>query len=371
MFDDTLDSNDGVAQYVKTLGAWLTSEGHKVSYLVGSSRTREWKEGRVYSLSKNLSLRWGGNRLSISLLPKIKLIKSILKNNQLDILHVQVPYSPFMAQRVINLTPSSTAVIGTFHVYPANKLAYYGSKLLRAIYGKSLLRFDKQISVSMAAHSYAADCFGINSEVVPNVVDLLRFRSIKEEIDPNKIVFLGRLVERKGAVYLIKAFDLLRKKLPDAYLVIAGDGPQRSALEKFVKQNDLENRVSFLGYIKEEDKPSFLATAALACFPSLYGESFGIVLAEAMAAGSGAVLAGNNPGYASLLKEKPELLIDPTDTPEFASRLYRLLIDKKLRQEVYNWQNAQAKRFDINLVGLKIIDIYRQAIASRDKSRHN
>src|SRR5581483_312331 len=110
-------------------------------------------------------------------------------------------------------------------------------------------------------------------------------KSTRAHFEPHKIVFLGRLVERKGVKYLIKAFNLLERNLPDAHLVIAGDGPQRPALEALVKEYNLQAKVSFLGYIEEEDKPSILASAAVACFPSLYGESFGIVLAEAMAAG--------------------------------------------------------------------------------------
>src|SRR5581483_4621761 len=258
LYDDTLDKNDGVAQYVKTLGAWLTSQGHDVTYLVGNSKIREWKKGRVYSISKNLPVRWGGNRLSISLIPRVRLIKKILDHRKFDVVHVQSPYSPFMAKRVINLLSPEVAVVGTFHVYPANTIAYKSSKALRIIYGRSLLRFDRQISVSSAAQSYAKDAFNIDSEIIPNVVDLERFKSTRAHFEPHKIVFLGRLVERKGVKYLIKAFNLLERNLPDAHLVIAGDGPQRPALEALVKEYNLQAKVSFLGYIEEEDKPSIL-----------------------------------------------------------------------------------------------------------------
>ena len=74
LYDDTLDSSDGVSQYVKTLGAWLSKRGHKVSYLVGETESLEWAGGKIFSLSKNLRMRWAGNRMSISLIPEINKI---------------------------------------------------------------------------------------------------------------------------------------------------------------------------------------------------------------------------------------------------------------------------------------------------------
>ncbi len=78
--------------------------------------------------------------------------------------------------------------------------------------------------------------------------------------------------------------------------------------QNYVEQNNLRSSVKFLGFVNERDKPELLASAAIACFPSLGGESFGIVLIEAMAAGASVVLGGNNPGYTSVLGDRPESL---------------------------------------------------------------
>ncbi|HSX18104.1 MAG TPA: glycosyltransferase family 4 protein [Candidatus Saccharimonadales bacterium] len=372
LYDDTLDSSDGVAQYVKTLGAWLSAQGHSVSYLVGETKMPEWDGGKIYSLSKNLSVKWGGNRLSMSLIPRLSKINQVLKNNRFDVLHVQVPYSPFMAQRVINRIGPQTAVVGTFHVYPANQLTIFGSKILKVIYGGSLRRFDLQMSVSTAAQSYAKKSFGIDSIVEPNVINLSKFGKAEGATKGSKkIVFLGRLVERKGCMHLLRAFAMLKRSVPDASLTIAGDGPQRSKLESFVKRHKLSDSVKFLGYINERDKPALLASADIACFPSLYGESFGIVLIEAMAAGSKVVLAGNNVGYSAVLAEKSELLIDQRDSEQFAKRLQELLINEQLSNQLHKWQVDQVKKYDVAEVGPHLVSIYRRAIASRAKSRHN
>src|SRR5205085_10028703 len=109
VFDDSLDTNDGVAQYVKRVGAWLEAQGLQVSYLVGQSRINKWHNGSVYSLARNLPVRWAGNRLSIPIFSSGGRIKEVLTENQFDILHVQFPYSPFMAQLVINHASAETA----------------------------------------------------------------------------------------------------------------------------------------------------------------------------------------------------------------------------------------------------------------------
>src|SRR5581483_4638170 len=96
LYDDTLDSSDGVAQFVKNLGAYYSHQGHKVTYLCGETSTVVWAGGKVYSLSKNLRIAWGGNRLSMSLIPNLKAIRRVLGKNHFDVVHVQMPYSPFM-----------------------------------------------------------------------------------------------------------------------------------------------------------------------------------------------------------------------------------------------------------------------------------
>ena len=373
LYDDTLDSSDGVAHQVKTIGSWLSSKGHKVIYLVGQTKTREWSGGKVYSLAKNQKVIFNGNRLSIPRLASAAGIKEILHTEKLDILHVQMPYSPLMAMRVINRADKHPAIVGTFHIFPAGLASRWGSYFLRLMYGRSLSRFDTVMSVSSAAQKFARQAFGINSEVLPNVVD---FQKLHSQSGPNKsdylrIVFLGRLVSRKGAAQLLQAFLILHNQLPQVRLTIAGDGPQKTKLEQFVRKNKLTEAVEFLGFINESDKAPLLASANIACFPSLYGESFGIVLIEAMAAGAGVVLGGNNPGYQSVLGEQLVLLVNPKKTNEFAQRLQRLIIDKDLAKDLHEWQKQHVKQYDIDIVGEKLVNIYNRTIANKTRSGHN
>ena len=365
VFDDSLDSSDGVAQYVKTLGAWLSGQKYEVTYLVGETRLEKWAGGKVYSLAKNLKVAFNRNHLSVPLPGRQTTLRKLLKTEHFDLIHVQVPYSPFMAQRVIKKVPQSTALIGTFHILPANRLASWGSRLLRLVIGRSLRRFDQIVSVSQPAADFAKRAFGLDTIVIPNAVDIASFAktAAKPKRSGHKVVFLGRLVERKGAKQLLQAFSLLHEQRPQTRLVIAGDGPLRSTLESYVKKAGLSSAVKFKGFIKEADKAKLLASADIACFPALGGESFGIVLIEAMAAGAGLVIGGDNPGYRKVLGGREEALINPFDTVNFAERLQILLDDKKLASELHEHQQLDYRQYDIEIVGRQLLDVYKRAIA--------
>lgn len=366
LFDDTLDNDAGVAQYVKRIGGWLADHGHQVDYIVGQSSIKR-PEGRVYSAAHNMNVIWAGNRLSMPIWPKRQLINEIVESNKYDILHVMAPYSPFMSELVINRAAPTTAVIASWHIFPAGQLSVLGSRLLKLLYGHSLRRINQHLSVSSAAAAYAKQAFGIESQISPNVIDVQKFQpSATVRRIPGRIVFLGRLVPRKGCAELIKALALMLRKTDRKFeLVIAGDGPQRTQLESLVVRLDLSKHISFLGYIDESAKADLLASAEIACFPSIRAESFGIVLIEAMAAGSGVVLGGDNPGYRTVLGDQPSLLVNPQQTTAMAKRLDLLLSDHKLADDLHRWQLATVQQYDINKVGPQLETIYRRTIAKR------
>lgn len=374
VFDDSLDVNDGVAQQVKILGSYFSDQGHQVRYLVGQTKMEQWRGEKVYSLSRNVRVSFNANKLSTPLPANRKRIKQILSDEKFDVLHVQMPHSPFMAGRIIKAARKNTVIIGTFHILPAGKLSVWGSHFLKMLYGKSLKYFDYIASVSKPASVFAKQAYGIDSEVIPNTVNIHQFETKHRELSPlpfRRVVYLNRLVERKGCKQLIEAFALLLKSLPTTRLLIASDGHQRRKLEKLVSRLELSNNVKFLGFVSEADKPRLLANADIACFPSLYGESFGIVLLEAMASGASVVLGGNNPGYASVLSEQPLLLINPKDTQAFAVRLERLLTEKATIEGLHAWQLEHVKQYDVSTIGAQYLDVYNTAIANRGKNRHN
>jgi phosphatidyl-myo-inositol alpha-mannosyltransferase len=362
VLDDSLDKTDGVQQYVLTLGQWMRHQGHEVHYLVG--HTERTDIPHIHSLSRNIQTHFNQNRMSTPLPASKKLIKELLDKERFDALHIQMPYSPFMAGRVIKAAPKRTKVIGTFHIIPFSWIEKLATRLLGLVLWRTLRRFNAIYSVSEPARIFARRSFGVKSSVLPNVVNVAAFhvgKPIRKYNDGKiNIVFLGRLVERKGCMLLLKALEQLHQQhqLTNARVLICGKGQLLPELEKFVKDHHLRTVVHFVGFVSEEEKPHYLATADIAVFPSTGGESFGIVLIEAMAAGSRVVLGGNNIGYSSVLNQRPELLVNPLDTVEFAKTLKHFIASKRARLSAHAWQNQHVQQYDVAVVGRKLLEQY-------------
>ena len=369
VLDDSLDVPDGVQQYVVTVGSWLKAQGHDVHYVVGQTARADIPN--VHSMSKNIKVRFNKNRMTMPLPTSTKAIAQLLRQEQFDILHIQMPYSPFLAGRIIKAAPHNTAIVGTFHIAPHSKLVSFANKLLKAATRSSLSRFDAVFSVSPIAQLFARQTFGIESTVIPNTVNLAPYKKAKplpgygHELT---IMFLGRLVDRKGCGYLLKAINEIERHqltLLPFKVVICGKGPLEDLLKYYVLQHELEDTVEFVGFIDEKDKPSYLASADIAVFPSTGGESFGIVLLEAMAAGHATVLAGDNPGYSSVMQPFPQSLFDPKNTTDFAQKLANMMNDSGQRKALHDSQQKEVARYDVDTVGAQIVAEYNMALHKR------
>lgn len=371
VLDDGLNKPDGVQQYILMLGAYMHKRGHEVHYLVGETKRSDIQN--LHSLAKNIRVHFNGNSLTIPLPASGKKIKQLLQQEQFDVLHVQTPYSPFMGEKVVRRAAPETAVVGTFHILPFGVLARVATRLLGLVLWRSLRRFDGFLSVSQPAARFAKQTFGITSTIVPNVVDVAAFRSVKKTSANKrtlKVVFVGRLVERKGCRQLIAALIHLRQsgQLNDALkLEICGEGPLKASLQVMVNEAGLTKYVTFHGFVSEAKKIKVLQQADIAVFPALAGESFGIVLLEAMAAGRPIVLGGNNPGYRSVLADTPEALIEPAQPEVLAKQLQTFLASPVKREQLYVKQQKLVQRFDIEVVGKQIEQFYRTCKKNRSQ----
>lgn len=365
VLDDSLDSTDGVQQYVITLGKWLTSQGHSVKYLVGKSN-RQDLDG-IHSLGKNINVRFNQNALSIPLPTSRSKIRKIIDIEDFDVLHVQMPFSPFLAGRIISAAKPRTALVGTFHVLPASNFVSSATKVLGRVVGKRLARIDVVCCVSEPARKYMNQVFHIDGKVIPNGVDVSSFRPVYHKLETSikpKIVFLGRLVERKGVEYLLRAFAQMKNR-DQISLVIGGKGPLLNSLKRTVSSLGIDHLVSFIGFVPETEKAELLRSATIAVFPSVGGESFGIVLVEAIAAGANVVIGGDNPGYRTVLSGPIEQLVDPQDVVEFSKRLVSIIENPTLAHKLHNSQQNLLTKFDIETVGPKIFDLYQSALQGR------
>lgn len=370
VLDDTLDSSDGVQQYILTIGSWMESRGHDVHFIVGHTKRSDIRN--IHSFSKQFRVKFNRNVVSVSLPASPRKIQSILAKEHFDVLHVQMPYSPMLGSRVIAFSPKQTAIVGTFHTAPYSKFEKFANRLLGYALKPTLKAFDEVMSVSAPAQELGKRAFHMNSQIVPNVVSIKSFESknFNSNVTP-KIVFVGRQVPRKGCQHLIHALKILDDQNIDFNAVIIGKGPHEKKNKKLANTLKNPQKINFLGFVSEERKRKTLNSADLAVYPSTGGESFGIVLIEAMASGAGVVLAGNNAGYRTVMESMPQTLFDPRNHSGLADLLKFYLQDKKHALEVGAAQKELVMQYDVERVGHKIEEIYKAAVAKKNNTEHN
>ncbi|WP_026645089.1 glycosyltransferase family 4 protein [Bifidobacterium sp. AGR2158] len=374
VFDDTLDVLDGVQQHIVTIGEELRRRGHDVHYLVGE--THDSPVPNTHPLSRNVMVRFNGNRMRIPLPAKRARIRETLAAHDFDILHVQAPYSPFMAGRVLSAASRHTGVVATYHIASADLASRVGGRLLGLINASTHRRVDEVVAVSQVAARYAEQTAHVRGVVIPNPVDVDKLagaaraarRTGPSSSEEHLAVFLGRFVPRKGAELLLDAiaYGEAHDMFPEGFHVkFAGKGPLLDECRR--RAEALRTPIEFLGFVEEEDKPALLASADVAVFPATGGESFGIVLLEAIASGAGVTLAGDNPGYRSTLLGDDDALFDvgADHARVLADRIRRALVDPDWVQALHERELRLLARYDVGSVADRLEEVYRRAIADR------
>lgn len=273
-------------------------------------------------------------------------IEQMLTAEKFDVLHFHEPWIPVLSRQILGRSQSVN--IATFHAKIPETLMSRTVVKVVTPYLKSVLKDLHAITaVSDSAAEYVGGLTDESITIIPNGIDLAKYRAPKKTKAKHgkTILFIGRLERRKGVKYLLQAYSLLAQDDPDLKLIIAGDGPDREKLELLAEDLSLPN-VSFLGFVSEELKLQLLDEADLFCSPAVFGESFGIVLLEAMATGTVSI-AGNNSGYSDVMQELGAVsIINPRDGTEFARRLNLLLTNKPLRELWQTWAAEYVQQFD-------------------------
>lgn len=291
-------------------------------------------------------------------------IDNVLEYEKFDVLHFHEPWVPVLSRQI--LSRSTCVNVATVHAKLPETIA--SRALMRVVtpYTKPLIRYiDAFTAVSEAAAEYLRTLTDDPIEIIPNGIHTGHFRSPAHLADLPKtktILYIGRIEKRKGVKYLLRAFQILQERQPDARLIIAGDGVDREKMQELAKELLLRN-VEFLGFIDDHTKLQLLHSADLFCSPAIYGESFGIVLLEAMASGL-VTVAGNNPGYESVMTGLGQLsLVDPRDSKEFAHRMELLLTDEGIRLLWKKWAKKHVKQFEYTKVAALYLGAYERALA--------
>lgn len=290
-------------------------------------------------------------------------LERIVEEYQFDVLHFHEPWVPVLSRQL--LAKSKSVNIATFHARMPDGVMTKTIERVITPYTKSILKsFDGYTAVSDAAAHYVRSLTDNDIQIIPNGIDLHKYRPkrARTKRDRQTIVYIGRLERRKGVNHLIDAFACLQDE--NCELLIAGNGPDRKKLEHQVKQKRLTN-VSFLGFISEKEKIRLLREADVFCSPAIYGESFGIVLLEAMGCGA-PIVAANNPGYRSVMQGRGLIsLVNPEDADQVARRLALMLYDDELAQLFRKWALRNVKQYDYPKVVDKYEALYKKLLKNK------
>lgn len=357
----------GVQEHVMAQAAVLRERGHEVRVLTPRPRKHFDLPGDgVIFVGNSTKIKTPiKTSLELGISLNRDAVDDILAEENFDILHIHEPEVPILGSQIV--AKAICPVVATFHaIYPETPMART-IETFRIPYSRSIFsKLNAMTAVSDAAAIFVRERTTQEIRIVPNGIDLDKyaFKPERPHAGRKMILYIGRLEKRKGVLHLLKAYQQLVQKDNNVELVIAGDGELRDSLETFVKDNKLPH-VRFLGYIEEAEKLKLLHQATLFCSPALYGESFGIVLLEAMASGT-VTVAGANPGYSSVLKDTGSLsLVDPRQTAEFARRLELLLNDQELRTAWLNWAETYVRQFDYHHVVDQYEALYKEVLKKK------
>jgi phosphatidylinositol alpha-mannosyltransferase len=323
---------------------------------------------RVLRLGRAHCVRLSGTRFeaSIALGAERRRLQAAMREMAFDVVHYHALWTPLLALQAFACSSSPSVV--TFHDTPPDGLAGGISRGALSMMSRMLLpHVDAAIAVSEAPRGHLRPGPGQNIWVTPPCTDLRRFEApapARAPGDPLTILFVGRLEPRKGAGLLLTAYRRLCADGLRARLVIAGAGSEESALRRYASRHGLSD-VVFSGRFEDADAPSLYGSSDIVCAPSPYGESFGIVIAEAMASGKPVVAAANR-GYRTLLTGPgAQMLTAPGDADGLYARLKRLALSPALRAELGAWGRSEARRYDSRAVAPQLLDIYEHAISER------
>jgi phosphatidylinositol alpha-mannosyltransferase len=355
-----LSAPGGINNQIRTQAGALRRLGHHVRIFGPASAALDDGERALGGI---VGVSFGGTESGLGVDPRAFASVGRMLREPFDVVHVHEPLTPLVPWIV--LLRSRAPLVGTFHVHREQGHDLYAAfaPLLRPL----ARRLRARIAVSEAARRTVATHIPGDYEIVPNAIDVARFREPRPRpaalaADRRHVLYVGRLEPRKGVDVLIRAMRDVVSTASDVTLVVAGDGPLRADLEQ--RAAALHVPVMFAGRVTDEDLPAYLQHAEVVCAPALGGESFGIVLLEAMACAK-PVVASRIEGYEGLVGPfECARLAPPGDADAFAREIGWLLeSDDHRRQELGRRGAAAARDFDTEAIAHRLTAIYRRVLA--------
>ena len=353
----------GVRAHVANLARYLQAR-HDVRILAPSSEplARDGLDRSVVIAGRPVAVPYNRSVSPVALSPRVlRRTARLLREFEPHVVHVHEPLAPFASFAASARGPRP--LVGTFHAWSdADRMYRLAGPALRRV----ARRLDVRIAVSPSAQAYAAEALKLPMgafRIVPNGVDAEAFGAAKplpELADPERplLLFVGRLERRKGVDVLVRAFLRVRAENPRLRLCVVGEGPERERCQQMIPPA-LRPDALFVGAVTNEDLPRYHASADVFVSVATGGESFGIVLLEAMAAGL-PVIASDIPGYRTVMRDGVQgRMVGPGDAVALADAIEALLENRRLREAMGAEGRRSAARHAWPVVGAELEEVYR------------
>jgi phosphatidylinositol alpha-mannosyltransferase len=358
----------GVTENVFHTARELRARGHDVKIITSRFRSGETNHSEdVYRIGYNLLIPWNGAFADLTVgVHLARQMRALFEEHEFDVVHTHCPLVPTLPLLAVDHAPCPR--VGTFHSTGERSLAF---EVFHRQLERRIERLDGKIAVSRTAREFVARYFPGDYRVIPNGVDVNRFRP---GVAPHPglrepgcvhILFVGRLDPRKGVDVLLGAMpEVLERTRGRARLLLVGDSYLRARFEHSVPSS-ARRAVRFLGHVPSTDLPGYYAAADIFVSPATGKESFGIVLVEAMASGR-PVVASDIPGYRSVITPDVDgVLVPPHDPRSLARAIAHLAGDETLRAELAARGRRRAQDFSWPKVTAQIESYYLELLGRR------
>ena len=347
----------GVQEQVLGLARALRAQGHVARVLAPSDGPPP--DGWVTPLGNSIPTAANGSVAPIAPDPsaQLRLIRAV-RDEGFDVLHLHEPMVPGPCMTACFIKPAP--IVATFHAAGNHASYQYLNPALRWLAG----HIDVRATVSAEAEALAVAHLGGSYERLFNGIEVDRFAAVEPwPTEGPTVFFLGRHEERKGLDVLLEALPALPA---DLRIWIGSDGPDT---ERLKVRHAGDPRLEWLGRLSDLEKRRRLAAATVFCAPSIHGESFGVVLLEAMAAGA-AIVASNLSGYSLVARAgRDALLVEPRDAPALAVALDRVLAEPSLHAALTASGRERAREFSMDHLAERYLDLYHRVSVPARPSR--
>ena len=359
------DTPGGVQNHIRDLAEFLIASGHEVSVLAPAIDETKLPD-YVVNAGKPISIPYNGAVARVLFGPvAFARVRQWISQGDFDLLHLHEPDIPSIS--LLACWAADGPMVGTFHAAAKRQKIIFA---IGPILEPAIEKLSARIAVSEAARLTLTDHLDTDAVIIPNGIYANRYTDGKslEKWSGNTIGFIGRFEEpRKGLSVLVDALPVISRFAPDVKVFVAGPGNPEEVIESIDPQ--LRQRFEFLGKISESEKADFMSSVAVYVAPNTGGESFGIILAEALAGGA-CVIASDIPAFDDLLGQGEfGALFESESSTDLAKVVIDLLRDQAKRKELSNRGKERAKIFDWTVVAEQIFSVYEMSIVGSQKVR--